>query len=281
MARLRLTDAMAVKDVRDEQDARDEATVHAFLYGCFSRGSRMRYCILHPTVCTLRVDGHVLMPMRRFRSTASVLVGACGVLPALALADHVLQALRVMHENDILHLDIKPSNVLIWSTEREERFVLGDYDIVARADDVVDLIRGNGLYGTTGYVSPIMAGASARTLHPRYVRCCAAVSAAAQRMHLPGLPAGPEAWLDLFRRMREIVLTGPLEAARGVVHLCDMHCLAVTLFDVLGEQTCTASNSAARLVAELLAGNVTGAEAGIKLVKKLREATTAIPSRRG
>jgi hypothetical protein len=277
-ARLRLTDAMAVKDVRDEEDARDEATVHAFLYSCFARKARMRYCILHPTVCSLRVDGHVLLPMRRFRSTASVLVGACSVPTGLALAEHVLQALCVLHENELLHLDIKPSNVLIWSSAHSERFVLGDYDIVARVDDVVELIRGGGLYGTTGFVSPVMAGPK---LHPRYVRCCTHVSAACERLKpsVPGMPANLEAWQGLFARMRKLVMTGSQEVARSVVHVCDMHCLATTLFDLLGESAFAGSSqntlAATTLIAGLLAGNVANAANAATLVKLLRQPYTS------
>ena len=257
MLRLHLTAAMAVKDVRDEEDARNEAAVGNFLQACFARASCMRYCVLHPTVCNLNVDGHVLVPMRMFQSNATTLVGTCSAQVALVLCQHVMKALDVMHDNGILHLDVKPSNILIWSTPRNQRFVLGDYDIVAHVDDVVDIVRKRGLHGTAGYVSPIMSqdeeSDDSIVLHPRYSKCCAALS----RSSVAGLPGTVAEWIAMFGSMRRMVVDkyAPEDASRRTVLLCDMHCMAATLYELLGDGFAR-SGVIVNIVAGLLTGRI-------------------------
>lgn len=257
LQRLHLTAAMAVKDVLDEDDARNEAIIGNYLQACFARASCMRYCMLHPTVCGVKVDDHVLIPMRMFQGNATTLVGTCSAQVALVLCQHVMKALDVMHENGIMHLDVKPSNILIWSTPRSQRFVLGDYDIVAHVDDVVDLVRKRGLHGTAGYVSPIMSRDDdpddGIALHPRYIKCCTALS----HSSIAGMPGSVAEWVTMFGSMRRMVMDRHAEdVPRRTVVLCDMHCLAATLFELLGDMFLRSGGIVVEIVAALLTGKI-------------------------
>lgn len=262
LQRLHLTSTMAVKDVRDNEDAISEASISSYLQMCFSRASSMRYCVMHPTICSVTVDDHVLIPMRLFQSNTTTLIGSCSTHVAIVLCQHVMKALDVMHNNGIIHLDVKPSNILIWSTPRSQRFVLGDYDIVAHVDDVIDIVRRRGLHGTAGYVSPIMSMSRGGDddddvyLHPRYVKCCNALSKSFAADVL-GLPKTIAEWIQMFSSMQRMILDEQVadDIARQTATLCDMHGLAVTLFELLGSGFIK-SGVMVNIVAALLTGKV-------------------------
>ncbi|OYW04355.1 MAG: hypothetical protein B7X11_03040, partial [Acidobacteria bacterium 37-65-4] len=64
LVRAGLDDEVAIKDVRDEVSAQEEAAIHAHLRSCFRGAHRMTLCCLHPKIASVYVDGHVLLPMR-------------------------------------------------------------------------------------------------------------------------------------------------------------------------------------------------------------------------
>jgi hypothetical protein len=153
-----------------------------------------------------------LLPMRRLE--AGRLPKTQDGLSAMAL--DVLEALSVMHADGIVHLDVKPDNIL-WDAVRG-RYVLADYDLVSHVDDVRErlmAIEGTALrVGTPGYLSPVLLG----RLDSGFAEACRAAET----------PIDDRAWAARFAAARQRSVQSGL-AARALLPLCDLHSLAVTL----------------------------------------------------
>jgi len=238
LARLGLDARVALKDVRDEAAARRELAVHALVRGIFRAARKARYCVLHPRICSVEVDGHVLLPMRAMTSTAKAMPPA-SPLDLLRLAKATLESLRTLHRGGVLHLDVKPENVMVGVTKSHNDYVLGDYDLAAHADDVLDaLLSGGGIVavGTSGYMSPLLLGGR---IEPPLARCCrfaSHVAAAARRRFGLDLPEGldEDGWSDLFATQRHVLLTSASRSdASAMLQRADLHSLAVTLHRLL------------------------------------------------
>ena len=260
-----LNNSVALKDLRNNDRAEEEATVNAFLYNCFAEQSCLQYSIFHPKVCTVRVGNHTLLPMQRFTGTANALLGTCRTRLMLMLAEHVLLGLQVFHKHRLLHLDIKPSNILTLSTQGVgDKFVLADYDIAARADDVIDLISNHRMHGTTGFVSPVMCDDAAKKkknrLHSRYAKCCFIVDKKCD-------------WNALFDKMRSVIIDEKIDRGvrRSAVFVCDMHSLAVTLYELMGDALLSNSNVAITLLSALLSGTLGNARDALVLIRSLQQ----------
>ncbi len=96
------------------------------------------------------------MPMIRGGSVAT-LVGDFGPLPprlVVLLLDQLLTALEVLHQEGIVHRDVKPANLLLDATGRGlPNLWLGDFGIAAGADEP-RLTSGPYALGTPGYLAP-------------------------------------------------------------------------------------------------------------------------------
>lgn len=96
------------------------------------------------------------MPMIRGGSVAT-LVGDFGPLPprlVVLLLDQLLTALEVLHQEGIVHRDVKPANLLLDATGRGlPNLWLGDFGIAAGVDEP-RLTTGPYALGTPGYLAP-------------------------------------------------------------------------------------------------------------------------------
>jgi hypothetical protein len=118
------------------------------------------------------------------------------------------------------------------------------------------------MHGTAGYVSPIFS-AGPMHMHERYVRCCEAVSRANQ--HAP--PTLSE-WAARFAAMRREVTEA--DARSPEVRVCDLHCLAATLFALVGEERLVRSPPCVQLIAALLTAELGATSKYVALAKRLQ-----------
>ena len=76
-----------------------------------------------------------------------------GPLPperAVRLGDDLLAALEAVHAHDIVHRDVKPSNVFLLP----DRAVLGDFGIAKSSGETAPLTQPGKMVGTPGYMAP-------------------------------------------------------------------------------------------------------------------------------
>jgi hypothetical protein len=270
---------VALKEVLDPAAARREAAIHAMLLDLFRRAGRARACALHPRICAATVDGHPLLPLRLLSPLPG---GAPPLAPdqLLRLAASVLSALEVMHGAGLLHLDVKPANVMGMPMRGNMRgtgsFVLGDYDLVSRREDLLERLhqQGGGSLdvGTSGYVSPVLLGGR---LSQPFERCCGFASrhAVKARRLLDSnsrFPRRKAEWGDLFaaERHKAVVLADPSALAQ-----VDLHSLAVTIHRMMAKYE--DDDRLAALVGGMLSGELRGAAAAAAFVKGCwREKTT-------
>ena len=83
---------------------------------------------------------------------------------AVALVAELLDALQYCHRRDVVHRDVKPSNVFVAGGEQDWRVKLMDFGIARLADS--KKTRTGATLGTSGYMSPEQI-VSPRTVDPR------------------------------------------------------------------------------------------------------------------
>lgn len=226
LRRMGLDETVALKIVASHEGALDEAVVHARLRSIFSKARKMAACALHPRICSASVawrghppsvGEHPLLPMRRL--AADRLPATADGLASMTL--DVLEALAVLHADGLVHMDVKPDNIL-WDASHG-RYVLSDYDLVSHVDDVREELRsidGASLrVGTPGYHSPTLLG----RLDAGYADLCRAAET----------PLDERAWAARFASVRQRAVQSGL-AARTLLPLCDLHSLAMTLYRIGG-----------------------------------------------
>lgn len=113
-----------------------------------------------------------------------------GALPeerALRLLGQVASALDDVHRRGLVHRDIKPHNVLLWSAGTEdEHAMLTDFGIAKALDDTRSL-TGVGAIGTPAYMAPeIVLGRSASPASDQYSLGCMAFELLAGRLPFEG-----------------------------------------------------------------------------------------------
>jgi hypothetical protein len=266
---------VALKEVLDPAAARREAAIHAMLLDLFRRAGRARACALHPRICAATVNGHPLLPLRLLSPLPG---GAPPLAPdqLLRLASSVLSALEVMHGAGLLHLDVKPANVMGMrmpggNMRGTGSFVLGDYDLVSRREDLLERLQQQGGgsldVGTSGYVSPVLLGGR---LSQPFERCCGFASrhaAKARRLLDPSsrFPRRKAEWGDLFaaERHKAVVLADPAALAQ-----VDLHSLAVTIHRMMAKFD-EEDDRLAALVGGMLSGELRGAAAAAAFVKRM------------
>jgi serine/threonine-protein kinase len=70
---------------------------------------------------------------------------------AARIAAQIASALEVAHEKDLIHRDVKPSNVIVTS---EDHVYLTDFGLTKRTDSASGLTMADQLLGTIDYVAP-------------------------------------------------------------------------------------------------------------------------------
>ncbi|MDH2428832.1 serine/threonine-protein kinase [Sphaerisporangium sp. TRM90804] len=147
---------VAVKEIRQDsglnKEQRDELRERMI------REGRLAAKIAHPSVATVHdaivVDGSpwIIMELVEARSLEQV-IDEEGPLPPRLVAEiglDLLSALAAAHEQDILHRDVKPANVLLTETGR---VVLTDFGI-AKASGDSNITKTGMVIGSPGYTAP-------------------------------------------------------------------------------------------------------------------------------
>lgn len=251
---------MVLKRVSNQELAIIEADICEFLWRKFSEARAMSACSLHPRACRLDVrvpsiagpldasssssmsmeSGVRMVPMRRFALSASSAMrrwpkdAASRGRLAIAVAQSMLEPLRILHALDFVHLDIKPANILMPTHGSEvasdmKRATLTDYETILRSEDLmerIDLNRDVAIYvGTVRYMSPVL------TLKVSSLFRATCVAAGLT----PSSPA--------------------VHASRNSFDtptVCDMHSLAMTLCELAGAHQRPASPSVSRAIRQIL-----------------------------
>lgn len=129
--------------------------------------------------------------------------GALSPAEVALIAQSMLKALDVAHRAGLLHLDIKPGNVLV---PPKGELKLTDFGVSAWRFEVPDLVARGGLAGTPGFIAPEYVNGGAPTersdLYSLGMLLVEALTGAAQ--HLPGARTG-----DLRRAAQKAVELPP------------------------------------------------------------------------
>lgn len=136
----------------------DDAIVRAR----FQQEIKAAVAIEHPHVVPVYnagiEDGHFFLAMRFVRGCDLwQLVHKGGPLPerrAMRLVGQIASALSMVHEEGLVHRDIKPQNVLVWHPDfPDEHGFLTDFGIAKALGETLGLTR-MGAVGTVGYMAP-------------------------------------------------------------------------------------------------------------------------------
>jgi serine/threonine-protein kinase len=151
--------------------ALDHAPSHARLL----REARVLGAIRHPNVVRVQDAGQcakhgpfIVLELLEGRPLDGILAarGSLAVDQAVALVVQLCDALDAVHQQGIVHRDVKPSNLLVQPGRRQDRLVLVDFGVAmvdgedSEADvDVSEKLTKEGeLLGTVEYMSPEQIG---------------------------------------------------------------------------------------------------------------------------
>jgi serine/threonine protein kinase len=238
---------LAVKRVMSQELAIIESDINEYLWHQFDREGIIDSSSMHPNICKIEVrlplltdrfsdTGIRLIPMRRF---AIPLSSAIRRWPknepelrgkrAISIAKTILKSLRVIHSLGFVHLDIKPSNILMEAHEDDSRVAMTDFETLMRAEDLmerVELNREAAFYvGTVRYMSPVLL----LKVSSLFRTTCAVAGIS---------PSDPK--VHASRMMFEIPT------------ICDMHSLAMTLVEITGAHQYQTTPEAAKVIRTIL-----------------------------
>ena len=129
----------------------------------FLRESELAASLDHPNVVPIydagEADGLLYIAMRYVEGTdLKQLLRREGGLPperAVGLAAQIASALDAAHERDLVHRDVKPSNVLLTGRAGKEHCYLSDFGLSTSASDRSALADPRQIVGTIDYVAPV------------------------------------------------------------------------------------------------------------------------------
>jgi serine/threonine protein kinase len=150
----------------------------------FQREIAHAVAIEHPHVVPVYAAGfarpHFYLATRLIRGPdLARLLSAEGALEerrALRVLGQVASALHTMHEQGMVHRDVKPANVLLWAAgQDEEHAMLTDFGIAKALNDSLSSLTGLGAVGTPAYMAPeVCLGRSAVPASDQYSLACMA-----------------------------------------------------------------------------------------------------------
>lgn len=132
--------------------------------GRFRREAQVLAALHHPGVVTVHdygeSDGQLFLVMRLVNGIdlARRLSDSRRLTPAhtVALAEQVAAALDALHENRLVHRDVKPSNILLEGDEQHP--VLCDFGLAKPVDGSLSLTTAGTTVGTVQYMAPEQLG---------------------------------------------------------------------------------------------------------------------------
>ena len=132
---------------------------HARFRERFARESELVMSLEHPNVVPIYdagdFDGHVYLAMRLVdgRDLGSLLraEGALEPTRAIAICRQIAAALDAAHERDLVHGDVKPSNVLV---DGSDHVYLADFGLTRRLDEEGGMNGEDFALGTPAYLAP-------------------------------------------------------------------------------------------------------------------------------
>ncbi len=129
----------------------------------FRREARNAASLRHPNIVATHDRGetengtyYIVMEYLEGGTLEDLIEGADGPLPpreAAEIALEIADALTVAHENDVIHRDIKPQNILLSATGEAK---VADFGI-ARAASATTMTQAGSILGTVHYISPEQA----------------------------------------------------------------------------------------------------------------------------
>ena len=125
----------------------------------FSREAELAMSLEHPNVVPIHdagdIDGRLYLAMRFVEGTdLRALLRRLGTLApdhALAISGQIADALDAAHGNGLVHRDVKPSNVLLDSSEH---VYLADFGLTRRLDERDSPVGASRSVGTLAYLAP-------------------------------------------------------------------------------------------------------------------------------
>ena len=241
--RMGIDETMVVKFIRNEYTTWMESRINIHVWKLFKRAKKLDACSVHPVVCSINVivpgsapgnsvavrpggapgnrvavdaDSRApLLPMRRYETTAARYVrlkDATGEIDnqkrITKIARDVMVTLSVLHKNDIIHLDVKPSNILVpfdYEKSNTAKCVLADYEMACNDGDLMArmIIAPNKriAIGTPGFMSPLLT----KTVSANFRHICKSVG--------------------VVYNLKDRVTT---------TTVCDLHSMALTLANLAG-----------------------------------------------
>lgn len=173
----------------------------------FLREANLLARLTHPNVLQIHdageADGllYYVMDLHEGATLSEAL--AAGPLPAeraLELADDLLAALQAVHGLEVVHRDVKPSNIFLAG----ERALLADFGVARLLDDSGEpLTVAGAVVGTPEYMSPEQAAGG--TVSPRsdlYSAAAVLYRALTGRRWRMGTPPGDASWEGIPRALR-------------------------------------------------------------------------------
>ena len=145
----------------------------------FERESRIAASLSHPNIVEVldagEVDGRPFLASRLVEGrTLADRLSAEGALPeaeVVRVVAEIASALDVLHEQELVHRDVKPANVIL---ERGGRALLADFGLARGASDTV-LTQPGRVSGTIDYLAPeVIRGAQASPAVDVYALGCLA-----------------------------------------------------------------------------------------------------------
>jgi hypothetical protein len=128
----------------------------------FLRESRIAASLDHPHVVPIYQagddDGALFLAMRFVEGSdlAGLLAEGGALEPdrAIELLSQVADALDAAHEKNLVHRDVKPSNILVATAAGKEHCYLGDFGLTKRTGSLSGVTTAGEIVGTLEYVAP-------------------------------------------------------------------------------------------------------------------------------
>lgn len=154
----KIDDDMIIKYIRNEYVAWVELRINRYIQQMFKRAKMVDASCVHPSICEINVTmanqtKAILLPLKRYETNGNRYVAKMPLGPArqvvvMKIIKDVLRTLTVLHKSNVVHLDIKPSNILIPfgydsanQAQAQAQAVISDYEMCCNSLDLFDKLH--------------------------------------------------------------------------------------------------------------------------------------------